>query len=140
MQELKNIVTTEYIHDDKTIKTRLTSHYGDNIVLSSKFGSNTLICFKKKHCDILSKKWYCKKSNNIEEEFRILQAAGKIIRRHIRSHIYCNENYSASDKMFADIDEYIPKSLHFLLSEIILNDKKSKPENMPYYITTNANQ
>lgn len=52
IQELKNILSTEYIPDDKTIKSRLSSHYGDNIIFSSKFGSNTIICFKKKHHEI----------------------------------------------------------------------------------------
>lgn len=47
LQELKNILSTEYIPDDKTIKSRLTSQYGDNIIFSSKFGSNTIICLKK---------------------------------------------------------------------------------------------
>ncbi|KAK0073843.1 hypothetical protein PV326_013012, partial [Microctonus aethiopoides] len=74
------------------------------------------------------------KCNNIEdEEFIILQAAREIIRRSIRSQVYCNDYYSDSDKMFTDLDEYIPKPLSYLLSEIILNDKKSKRENISDY-------
>lgn len=125
LDELRNVISTEYLPDNKTIKARLISHYGDNIILSSKFAYSTLICFKNKH--ILSQQLLSEKCNTIEEkEIRILQAAGKIIRREIRSEIYCNDYYAASDKMFADINECIPKSLSFLLSEIILTVKKRK--------------
>lgn len=124
MQELKGILN-DYVPDEKTIKTRLQLHYADNIVFSSKFGSNTIICFKNKQHEILSDAWYNERSNDEgEEEYRILKAAGEIIRRHIRTQVYNNDNYQASDKMFTNINESIPDSLSFLLSEIILTDKK----------------
>lgn len=124
MQELKGIFN-DYVPDEKTIKTRLQLHYTDNIVFSSKFGSNTIICFKNKQHDILSDAWYNERCNDEgEEEYRILKAAGEIIRRHIRTQVYNSENYQASDKMFTNINDSIPDSLSFLLSEIILTDKK----------------
>lgn len=68
---------------------------------------------------------YSQKCNNKkEEELRILKAASEIVRRDIRSQMYDNDNYSPSDKMLEQIDKLIPESLHFLLSEIILSDKK----------------
>ena len=53
-------------------------------VFSSKFGSNTIICFKNQQYDILSDNWYSERSKDNEEgERRILKAAGEILRRHI---------------------------------------------------------
>ncbi|KAK4875434.1 hypothetical protein RN001_011856 [Aquatica leii] len=70
-----------------------------------------------------------------EEEYRILKAAGKILRRHIQKHVYDNNIYPASDKMFDNVNESIPKSFIFFLSEIILNDKRGKPKCISYYET-----
>ncbi|GFX58237.1 uncharacterized protein TNCV_4049951 [Trichonephila clavipes] len=47
MQELRNAITTEYIPDEKTIRKRLIDRYHDDVVISCKFGSNSIICFKK---------------------------------------------------------------------------------------------
>ncbi|GFV48380.1 uncharacterized protein TNCV_64501 [Trichonephila clavipes] len=47
MQELRNAITTKYIPDEKTIRKRLIDRYHDDIVISCKFGSNNIICFKK---------------------------------------------------------------------------------------------
>jgi hypothetical protein len=48
-QELRNILSTGHISDEKTLKSRLLSHYGDNIVLST----HTIIYFKKTPRDIV---------------------------------------------------------------------------------------
>ena len=42
MQELKNVITTEHIPDEKTIKKRLIERFHDDIIISTKFGSNTI--------------------------------------------------------------------------------------------------
>ena len=134
LQELKNVITTEHIPDEKTIKKRLIERFHDDIIISTKFGSNTIICFKKINHDVLTENWYDQKYNSKEEqEFHILKAASEIIRRDIRAQVYDNENYTPSDKMLQDVDESIPKSLNFLLSEIILKDKKNNAETIPRY-------
>lgn len=134
MQELKNIPTLECIPDEKTIKARLISQYKDDIIFSSKFGANMIICFRKKHHEILSNAWYNQREENeTDEEYRILKAAGEIIRRHIRTVVVRNDQYPPSDKMFEDINASIPPTLLFILSEIIMSDKKSKPENAIFY-------
>ncbi|KAF2901801.1 hypothetical protein ILUMI_04384 [Ignelater luminosus] len=98
----------------KTIKRRLIDRFHDDIVIS--------------------KNWYNQRCNNKEEEeFRILKAASEIIRRHIRTQVYDNKNYPPSDKMLEDVDGSISKLLKFLLSEIILKDKKNKAEIIPNY-------
>lgn len=122
MQELQGTLN-DYVPDDKTIKSRLKLHYKDNIVFSSKFGFNTILCFKNKQHEILSDAWYSARSSNEEEE-EILKAAGEIIRRHIWIQVYNNDFYEASDKMFENINNSIPETLSYLLSEIILTDKK----------------
>ena len=99
--------------------------YGDDIQFSSKFGSNSLICFAKKHHEILTKDWYNQKlKNDSEEELRLLKAAGEIIRRHIKSKICLSEFYASSDKFFDNVNESIPYTLLFFVREIILKDKK----------------
>lgn len=134
MQELKNVITTEHIPDEKTIRKRLIDRYHDDIVISTKFGSNTIICFKKMNHDILTENWYNQIHNNKKDaEFHILKAASEIIRRDIRAQVYDKENYTASDKMLEDIDKSIPQSLKFLLSEIILKDKKNRVDTIPAY-------
>lgn len=105
--EIKKItrgVTVEHIPDEKTIKKRLIERFNDDIVISTKFRSNTIICFKKINHDVLTENWYSQRHNNKEEqEFHILKAASKIIRRDIRAQVYDNENYTPSDKMLEDI-------------------------------------
>ena len=134
MQELKNIITTEHIPDEKTIRKRLIDRYHDDIAISSKFGPNTIMCFKNINHNILTENWYNQKhQNKKEEEFHILKAASEITRRDIRAQVYDNENYTPSDKMLENIDESIPESLNFLLSEKILKDKKNKIETIPTY-------
>ncbi|GFX25092.1 uncharacterized protein TNCV_2752671 [Trichonephila clavipes] len=131
MQELRNAITTEYIPDEKTIRKRLIDRYHDDIVTSCKFGSNNIICFKKINHNILTENWYNQKHKcKEEEELHIPKAASEIIRRDIRAQVYDNENYTPSDKMLENIDDSIPKSLNFLLSEIILKDKENRIETM----------
>lgn len=124
VQELKGVLNN-YVPDEKTIKIKLQLDYADNIVFSSKFASYTIICFKNKQHEILSDACYNERCNNeVEEEYRVLKAAGEIIRRHIRTLVYNNDSYQGSDKMFTNINQSIPDSLNFLLSEIILTDKR----------------
>lgn len=40
---------------------------------------------------------------------------------------------NSSDRTFTNLNKYIPKPLSYLLSEIILNDKESKRENISDY-------
>ncbi|GFX96865.1 uncharacterized protein TNCV_1995971 [Trichonephila clavipes] len=76
MQELRNGITTEYIPDEKTIRKRLIDRSHDDIVISCKFGSHNIICFKKISHNILTENWYGQKhSSKEEEELHILKAA-----------------------------------------------------------------
>ncbi|KAK4886722.1 hypothetical protein RN001_002993 [Aquatica leii] len=111
MQHLKNIITTDHIPDEKTIRNRLIDRYHDDVIIS---------CNQK--CD-----------NKKEDKFRILKTASEVIRRDIRSQVYDNENYSPSDSILQQIDKSIPESLNFLLSEIILSDKKRRVATIPTY-------
>lgn len=47
MLELKNIITTDHIPDEKTIRKRIIDRNHDDIVISCKFGANTIICTVK---------------------------------------------------------------------------------------------
>lgn len=82
----------------------------------------------------MSKNWFNENCNNIkDDELRILQLAGEIITRNKRCQVYRNNYYFANDKMYENLDGYIPKSLNFLRFKIILKDKKSKPDKMSLY-------
>ncbi|GFY20941.1 uncharacterized protein TNCV_3989851 [Trichonephila clavipes] len=100
MQELRNVITTEYIPDEKSIRKRLIDRSHDDSVISSKFGSNNIICYKKINHNILTENWYNQKhKSKEEEELHILKAASEIIKRDIRAQVYDNENYTPSDKI-----------------------------------------
>lgn len=70
-EKLKNVIT-ENLSDEKTV-TIVIHRYQDDIVLSGKFGCNTMTCCKKIKGDTLAKNWYNEKHKNREEEkFHIL--------------------------------------------------------------------
>lgn len=54
LEELKDKVSG-HVPDNKTILSRLRNNYGDNIVISCQSSYFTIICFKDKEHDILSK-------------------------------------------------------------------------------------
>ena len=90
--------------------------YGENIIISGKTTYSTTVCFKNKEHDVLSDNWYKHNENN--EKVRIPKAAGDLIRSEIRS-IPCETNfYPPSDKMFIDVNIYIPKLLSYFLDEV----------------------
>ena len=70
-----------------------------------------------------------KKSNLVEERFRILETATAIIREDIRS-IGVNTNFYLANSMFDNINEDIQCSLLFFLKEIILKKKKGKIDHL----------
>ena len=114
LRELRNVITSEYVPDERTIKKRLEENYKDEIVISNKFGKSSIVCFKKKENEILTAKWYQERlQDDTQEEFRILKAAAEIIRRHIRGTPCDKEHYPASDQMFTNINDCIPEQLTF---------------------------
>lgn len=118
---------SEYIPDDKTIKCRLQQHYGNDVIISTKSTSQTLVCLRRSHYDVLSEmyKQSASAGNEEEQKLNILKAAADIIRSDIRSITNDFEQYPASDKMFNDLDASIPNSLQLFLEELILKYKKS---------------
>lgn len=92
-------------------------HYGDNIIFSYKFGSNTIICFTNKHYEILSDKRYKQKSKDEEEEKFMLKAVGEILRRPICSQVYDNNIYTVGNKLFDNVQKSIPKFLKFFIQK-----------------------
>lgn len=117
----------EYIPDDKTIKYRLEEHYGNDVIISTKSTSQTLVCLRRSHYDILSEmyKQSAVAGNQEEQKLNALKVAADIIRSDIRSMRNYSEQYPASDKMFDNLDAYIPESLQIFLDELILKYKKT---------------
>lgn len=128
IQELKDICKEPSI-DNRTIKSKLKSKYGNRIIITEKLGSSAFICFIDNQHDVLSKAWYeKKKENEMEERLRILKAAAAIVREDIQSIVFDTDNYPPPTQMFEDINSDIPESLTYLLEQIILKNKRSKLE------------
>lgn len=136
IQQLMEAVNSDNIcpHED-TIKNRLKSKFGDQIVISSRMGGTTYVCFANNLYDILTDSWYNARKNNIEEEEedRLIDAASELIRRKIRSSIYRMDEYPASSKILMNINENIPIHLLKFLNNIIYKDKTHNEENEKCY-------
>ncbi|KYN28693.1 hypothetical protein ALC57_01883 [Trachymyrmex cornetzi] len=116
----------EHIPNDKTIKYRLEEHYGNDVIISTKSTSQTLVCLRRSHYDILSEmyKQSAVAGNQEEQKLNALKVTADIIRSDIRSMTNYSEQYPASDKMFDNLDAYIPE-LKIFLEEVILKCKKT---------------
>lgn len=126
LSELKEVVTTDFIPDPKTIISKLIEHYGKKIIITPKQGQLTIICFIESQFTSLSKTWYeKKKSNPSEERLRIVEAAAQIIREDICAVPIMTDSYPPVNQMFDNINENIPYSLLLFLKQIILKNKKS---------------
>lgn len=64
LAELKDIMK-DYVPDDKTIIKKLIARYGNNIVITTKSKSLTIICFRDTASNILTNSWYEKKKKII---------------------------------------------------------------------------
>ena len=73
----------------------------------------------------LYEKWYSeRKKSNADERIRIVETAAAIIREDIRSRVYSDSEYTASD---TDLDDrtLLPKSLQSLLNGVIISKSAS---------------
>ena len=134
LEELKNICKNSHL-DNRTIKTRLKLKFCYKIIITEKPGKLTFIFFDN-HSDILNQAWYEKKSQNKEEQFRILKTAAAIIREDILSLVFDNTNYPSPSQMFEDINSDIPESLSYFLEQVILKNKRSKLEHLKLVCTS----
>lgn len=57
----------DVIPSENTIKNRLKSKFGDQIVISSRMGGTMYICFSKNVYNILTDAWYNSRAKTIEE-------------------------------------------------------------------------
>jgi hypothetical protein len=63
----------------------------------------------------LSDNWYKERLNNdIYEENRILRAADKILHRHIREQVYCNDTCPAAIKYLKICIRVHPSQAHYI--------------------------
>ena len=80
IEELKEIISTDHIPDEKTIKPRLLIKYNDDVIISSKHGRPTIVCFANKQHNNLTDAWYKEKlEDKNAEELRIVKTAAEII-------------------------------------------------------------
>ncbi|XP_046409257.1 uncharacterized protein LOC124174204 [Ischnura elegans] len=131
INELKEAIKfSDAIPTENTIKERLQRRFKDQIVLSSRMGGVTYVCFADNLYDILTDAWYNNRKQSIEEEEeRLIDTASELIRRKIRSTICPLNEYPASDKVFNNIDENIPPLLLRFLHNVIYKDKKQNDSN-----------
>ena len=57
-QLMEAVKVSDIIHHEDTIKNRLKSRFSHQIVISSRLGGTTYICFSKNLYDILTDAWY----------------------------------------------------------------------------------
>lgn len=134
-QLIESIKKSDVIPNEKTIISRLKNKFGDKIVVSSRMGGTTYICFSNDLYDILSAAWYNRKKRDSveEEENHIVDSAAELIRRKIRSTVCRTDHYPASDEMLMDINQNIPPQLLRLLTHVIYKDKEQTFENENIY-------
>ncbi|KYN27393.1 hypothetical protein ALC57_03223 [Trachymyrmex cornetzi] len=124
-----DIIPTENI-----IKQRLKSRFSDQIVFSSRMGGVTYVCFANNLYDILTDAWYNNRKQSIEEqEDRLIVSAAELVCRKIRCTICRTNEYTASDKVFDNIDGNIPSHLLQFLQHVIYKDKKQNDSNNIWY-------
>lgn len=135
LTQLKEAVKfSDVMPTDNTIKQRLKNRFSDQIVISSRMGGMTYICFANNLYDILTDVWYNNRKQKIEEEEdRLIDSASELVRRKIRSTICRMDEYPASDKVFDNIDENIPPCLLRFLHNVIYKDKKQNDSNNIWY-------
>lgn len=128
LEELKEI-PKDYVPANPTIISKLIER--NNVVITTKSKSMTIICFRDTQTNILCKSWYeNRKQNPKEERLRIVEAAASIIREDITLFVVNTEFYPPPNKMFDDVNTDIPESLSFFIDERILKNKKGKKEKL----------
>lgn len=83
-----------------------------------------MICFRKQQYE-LNKVWYDSREKDQKEKlYRHLTAFGVILKSENRSFVCETEHYPSCTAMFYNVNESIPKTLLFLIKQIIMKDKK----------------
>lgn len=119
---------------EETVKQRLMKKFSDQIVISSRVGGVTYVCFSNNLYDILTDAWYSNRpTTKEEEENKLIDSASELIRRKIRQTIVRTNEYPTSDKMFDDINQNIPPHLLRFLNNVIYKDKEQNENNKKWY-------
>lgn len=125
---------SDIIPSVETIKSRLKNRFSDQIVISSRMGGTTYVCFSNNLYDILTDSWYNRREKSLkEEENRLNDSAAELIRRKIRSTICRIDEYPASYKVFNNINEDIPPLLIRFLNNVIYKHKEQTDRNEKCY-------
>lgn len=133
-QLMEAVKVSDIIRHEDTIKNRLKSRFSDQIVISSRLGGTTYVCFSKNLYDILTDAWYKRRAKTVEEEeTRLIDSASELIRRKIRNTICRMNEYPASDQVFTDVNKNIPPHLLRFLNNIIYKDKEQTASNENWY-------
>ena len=85
----------EYMAEDveciteKTLKSKLMSYFGEQIIVTSAPGRKNLVCFRDTAHKILTASWYTERAKDSNDERRrIVETAAAIVREDIRSVAY----------------------------------------------------
>ncbi|XP_052758830.1 uncharacterized protein LOC128202453 [Galleria mellonella] len=133
-QLIEAVQICDVIPHEDTIKNHLKKRFGNQIVISSRIGGVTYVCFSTTLYDILTDSWRKQKSKTIEEEENaLIDSAAELIRRKIRTVICDVNQYSPSDKILINVNESIPPQLLRFLEHIIYKDKHHNEQNFNWY-------
>lgn len=126
----KQLEEKKYQISKPTILSKLKDHFGDNLVITASSGSDTILCLTDTAFEVFSTS--CEQnsdsySQNIEfstlaegeKNKAVLDKALNIIMKDIWKVNSDKTTYTASDKMFDDLNKDVPETLQYLLKGII---------------------
>lgn len=125
IQELIELIEEDSRPHSKTVRSRLQTKYGDQIIISES-RRGPVVSLKRVGDKILYDNWYSteRKGDVQEERRRIVEAAGNIILEDIRSRVFNTVEYPPSDNFLGNARTEVPETLLLLLNVLILTNKR----------------
>ena len=123
---MSELVDEKDMYTRKWLKKKLLQKYGESVSFLSD-GYRDIISFKDITNQIINDRWYAdRKKDIVEEKYRIIKAAAKLIQAEIREMRFDKSFYPA-ENLIADVNEglkCVPKSLRLLLDSFIESKEK----------------
>lgn len=86
IEDLMNAVKCDVLPDIRTVKSRISKKYGEDVLIAEAANKEAVICFRNLGYKILSNNWYDNRMSDPQEErLRIVKTAADIILQDIRS-------------------------------------------------------
>lgn len=107
----------------KYFKNKLTSHFGDKVVISDMINNDYLLCFKGSTKQIIKDFAKNKLNDEVEEKERILVCAAEIIKEDILSKFYNVNSFPSNEEIKSGGKELLSPFLVRFLTELCSSSK-----------------